>query len=398
MKKLAVLYSGDSRGLNGAALYVDRFRKFKSAFKSAGIRTIICDSNKISADAKSDRDVIEIETAYANSRTHHMKNRIKRLLSNTYFGSKIFIYYAWEKPGEKSVKKNLSKIRDADVILANDLYCAYHALKQFPDKDLYFVMHNSGVLLKMLLDRLPAIKGRKKEKKLKRVEAWIFKRAKGILFVSRKARDTFIHDFPQHEPKAHYVPEGIEDIEHIPDLDFSKVNFICVGTVCDRKNQLELIKAFEQYKNSEISLTIVGGGSQLEECKSYVKAHHIKQIDFAGSVKNSDVPSYLAKSNVFVLASKDEGLPAVGIEALRSGLPILITDVGGCAELVQSNGVVLSGTNQKSIIQGMESIVSKQEQLPEMSRNSRLRYEREFSIEAMVQAYKKILVDEEYGA
>ena len=115
-------------------------------------------------------------------------------------------------------------------------------------------------------------------------------------------------------------------------------------------------------------------------------------------MKNSDVPSYLAKSNVFVLASKDEGLPAVGIEALRSGLPILITDVGGCAELVQSNGVVLSGTNQKSIIQGMESIVSKQEQLPEMSRNSRLRYEREFSIEAMVQAYKKILVDEEYGA
>lgn len=397
MKKIAVLYSGDSRALNGAALYVNRFRKFCKEFREAGIYPIICDFNNISSNISDENNIVKRETAYANSKSHRMKNKIKSVLSNTYIGSCLYIYLAWQKPGKKSIKINALKIKEADLLLANDMYSAYYAIKEYPDKKLFFVMHNSGILLKMMLDRLSKVKGTKKEKSLHKVETSIFEHAKGILFVSRKARDTFVSMFHQFNNKAFYVPEGIEDIDRKPNLDFLNVNLVCVGTVCDRKNQFTLVKAFENFKESEIKLSIVGNGTMLEKCKEYAISHSISNIEFTGSVKNSDIPNILSKSNVFILASKDEGLPAVGIEALRSGLPILITDVGGCAELVQNNGKILSGTAEKNIKDGIEYIIQHKNELAEMSKKSRELYEQEFSVKAMVSVYKQLLVDEKYG-
>jgi glycosyltransferase involved in cell wall biosynthesis len=56
------------------------------------------------------------------------------------------------------------------------------------------------------------------------------------------------------------------------------------------------------------------------------------RIRFAGDV--ADVPARLAGADVFVLASWYEGLPRSIIEAMRGGLPVLASDVGGVSELV----------------------------------------------------------------
>lgn len=390
MKNLAVLFAGDSKGLNGAAMYVNRFKRFEELFRNNGINPIICDYNKISSGAD-DKESSLIEMKYAQSRMHKIKNKIKHILSKTYLGNCLYIYFAWQRYGKKSIDWNHDKLKHADIILANDMYSAYYVIKDKFDKDIYFVMHNSGDLLKMLLDRLGKIKCTRKEKELHQMECLIFESSKKILFVSRIARDTFIRMFPQYEHKACYVPEGIEDIDNHAQLDFSSLKLICVGTVCDRKNQLALVQAMEKIHDSSVRLKIVGNGAFLDICKDYVHSHNLNNIEFTGAINNSDVPLMLEKSNVFILASKDEGLPAVGIEALRSGLPILVTDVGGCAELVNENGKVLSGTDVDGIADGIRYMITNKNKLPKMSVNSRRHYELEYSIDAMVNAYKELI-------
>lgn len=50
----------------------------------------------------------------------------------------------------------------------------------------------------------------------------------------------------------------------------------------------------------------------------------------------------LNKADAFVMSSAWEGLPIAQIEATLTGLPVLVTNVGGCAEIVNrvQNGLV----------------------------------------------------------
>ncbi len=57
------------------------------------------------------------------------------------------------------------------------------------------------------------------------------------------------------------------------------------------------------------------------------------RVSFLGS--RPDVPAVLRRARVAVLASHGEGLPNGVLEAMAAGLPVVATDVGGTAELVE---------------------------------------------------------------
>lgn len=47
-----------------------------------------------------------------------------------------------------------------------------------------------------------------------------------------------------------------------------------------------------------------------------------------------DIPAILAETHVFVLSSLWEGLPVTAVEAMAAARPVVLTDVGGCRDLV----------------------------------------------------------------
>ena len=60
------------------------------------------------------------------------------------------------------------------------------------------------------------------------------------------------------------------------------------------------------------------------------------RVEFTG--KRNDIPLVLASADVFVLASKNELMPISILEALRAGLPVIASRVGGIPEVIE-NGV-----------------------------------------------------------
>jgi glycosyltransferase involved in cell wall biosynthesis len=71
----------------------------------------------------------------------------------------------------------------------------------------------------------------------------------------------------------------------------------------------------------------------------------------------SDVESLLRAADMLVLPSRSEGTPNAVIEAMASEVPCVVTDVGDCAELVRSTGIVVAPGSAEALAEGIERMI-----------------------------------------
>jgi len=111
----------------------------------------------------------------------------------------------------------------------------------------------------------------------------------------------------------------------------------------------------------------------------------------------SEVPKYLALSNLFFFPSKKEGLPTCIIEALSMGLPVLTLNERGNNDIIQHgyNGVLVESDTQDQEIKNLYQAISKLSEDPEkletlgrMALKDREQYSRSLFIEEHRRLYK----------
>ena len=166
--------------------------------------------------------------------------------------------------------------------------------------------------------------------------------------------------------------EGLQK-ERNPEKHFS---FISVGRITDQKNYELLIDAIgllppETLKKCTFSIAGEGSDYHMASLKAQRNALSIeKSIHFLGNV--NDVPREMLKHDVFLMTSAFEGLPIALIEATISGLPCLLTDAGGCKEVINAckNGVILSGLEPTLVAQGIALFVNNAELVKQYSKAS----------------------------
>jgi glycosyltransferase involved in cell wall biosynthesis len=115
---------------------------------------------------------------------------------------------------------------------------------------------------------------------------------------------------------------------------------LAVGRLALQKGFRTLIEAAARWQDIQPgpSLVIVGEGPLETELKAQAAALGLT-VEFKGP--RTDVPDLLATAAVFVLPSAWEGQPLVLQEALRAGVPIVATRVGGTPSLVGEDAAVL---------------------------------------------------------
>ncbi len=94
------------------------------------------------------------------------------------------------------------------------------------------------------------------------------------------------------------------------------LNIVSVARLSDQKDHLTLLKAINDLKDIiKIRLLLVGSGNQLKKLNEYINKEKIFNIVKIIQFQKNPFP-YIAKSNLFILSSKYEGLPNVLLEAL----------------------------------------------------------------------------------
>ncbi len=113
--------------------------------------------------------------------------------------------------------------------------------------------------------------------------------------------------------------------------------YLAIGRLAPQKNMSMLVEAFARVAKGDDTLTIVGEGSERGAIERLANLRGVgDRLSMPGHVQ--DATPWFGKSDVFALSSNYEGVPAVLIEALAAGIPIVSTDSSVSIAAMLSNG------------------------------------------------------------
>jgi glycosyltransferase involved in cell wall biosynthesis len=93
-----------------------------------------------------------------------------------------------------------------------------------------------------------------------------------------------------------------------------------------------------------------------------------------------------------VLTSESEGCSIMILESFFSGLPVVVTDVGGNRELVEEgeNGYLVSDWDEEAFVERVARLLGDKELRARMGRKGRERVLARHALPAVAEAYRKI--------
>lgn len=169
---------------------------------------------------------------------------------------------------------------------------------------------------------------------------------------------------------------------------------VMVGRFDEQKDQSLLVRAAAQLMR--IELHFVGDGPNLEATKSLAEVLQMaERCHFHGY--QQDVEPFLRNSHVFCLVSNYEGFPISTVEAMRAGLPAIVSRVGGAGEAVEEGvtGFTVSRGDEGDLRMKIQQLVEDEEFRQAMGRAARQRFLDRYTFDAMykstIAVYRSVL-------
>ena len=139
-------------------------------------------------------------------------------------------------------------------------------------------------------------------------------------------------------PPGHFmtVHNGMPDIP--ADLrarpGASPPHLVMIGRFEPQKDHATLLQALAHLRDAPWTLECVGDGPLRPQAEALARDLDLAdRVDFPGY--RPDVSERLSRAQLFVLATNWESFPRSILEAMRAGLPVVATAVGGTAEAVR---------------------------------------------------------------
>jgi len=138
-----------------------------------------------------------------------------------------------------------------------------------------------------------------------------------------------------------------------------------VGKLIKKKRPMDLLKAFEilntKYDIHNTALVFVGDGELRPTLEKYTKEHKLNGVHFTGFKNQTELPQHYTVADLFVLPSgPGETWGLVVNEAMCFGLPVVVSDVVGCApDLVHNgeNGYIFPAGNVEKLSEVLKKIL-----------------------------------------
>lgn len=173
-----------------------------------------------------------------------------------------------------------------------------------------------------------------------------------------------------------------------------------VGRFVPQKNPLQVVRVLQGLQDLDWTCAMVGDGPLREQVEQAVaQAGMTSRFTFPGWLSPEQVLELMARADVLLLPSLQEGMPLVGLQALARGLALVVSAAGSMGELVQPgrNGFVVTNPHDTVGFQRALRHLLADSQRLWSARLASLAHARRFDPQRVVQAYEQVLLQARAG-
>jgi glycosyltransferase involved in cell wall biosynthesis len=157
--------------------------------------------------------------------------------------------------------------------------------------------------------------------------------------------------------------------------------FLFVGRLVREKGIFDLLAAYASLSpelRSEVGLVFAGNGRARAELEKRAAAIAPGAVHVLGFASREDLPVYYTLADAFIFPTRTDPWGLVVNEAMACGLPVICSDVAGCAaDLVEDehNGRIVAVGDIKQLASAMEQLAGDRELRWKMGQASRAKIE-----------------------
>lgn len=230
------------------------------------------------------------------------------------------------------------------------------------------ILHAHGPEFRLFYSKSPQF--------LKQWISWIFGKSDRFIVLSESWKNYYINDVGLQPEQVIVLPNPAKIPAQVPHHSTPLVSFVFLGRIGQRKGSFDLIEAYANLPTEDKSRSqlILAGDGDVTQAQSSIASlnlsNYITVFDWLDSEQRD---ALLAKADVFVLPSYNEGLPMSIIEAMSWGLPIITTPVGGIPELVthNKNGILVNPGDIQQLSAAMQSLINNENLRLSLGSNAR---------------------------
>ena len=193
---------------------------------------------------------------------------------------------------------------------------------------------------------------------MRMMERYQFKHAAKVISLGGRLTTILRREVPNAHKKIEILPNAvIPGEEPIRNFDKEKLELLFVGRFAANKGINVLMEGIRSLNiegyTERLHFNIVGKGPLYEQ---YIKENNFSNVTFHGFADDDQLMKLYRSCDLFVFPTLFEGMPTVVLEAMAGGMPIVVTDTGATAELVnRDNGYLIETNNMRSLKWGIQS-------------------------------------------
>lgn len=174
-----------------------------------------------------------------------------------------------------------------------------------------------------------------------------------------------------------------------------KFVYLFVGRISEEKRISNIITAYKKVANANNRLLIVGDGPELSKLRELTLELELKEnVIFTGFIEWKNISSYYALGDVFLCDSVSETQCLTYLEALASGLPLLVRKDDCLLNLLINdyNGIAYEKENE--LIAYMKNLETDKNKLLSLKRNTKkctIQYTNNIFVENIIKVYEDVV-------
>lgn len=236
-------------------------------------------------------------------------------------------------------------------------------------------------------------------------ERFVLHTADRVTVTTNVLGDRLVDLYGIDSEKVIHLPNGVNTDEFQPSDEPKEPVIVYTGNVGHAQDLEACVKAMSEVNHPDAVLQIVGDGDMkgaLEELA--VKVGVENEVEFTGLVPRDEIPGILntAMIGIAPLKSSDTleyAVPTKAYEYMAAELPVVATDIGEMATLVEdSNGGILVSNNPGEIASAFEQLIRNEEIRNTSGHNGRRHmienYDREKVAKKLDNILNEIILDE----